>query len=228
MPIDLCSNGKWRIGTGPCQYKTKADAKKAYKAYLAQKHTTGTTKITGSAQEMAAGEIKKYIDPGKYQEIKQSDNQPRFEAFVIGQEGESKGNLIVEGKDMGSFVKVWTKSAIQKMSDKLRVGTKAFMHHMKDTNEHLGRVIVGEIVGKVVKIVKDKLSVIGIAYFKPEYRSQPLDVPSIETDLTIDKKSHEVLDLDDISGVAFGNSAIHKPGFSGATLQGTLQEMTEE
>ncbi|MBD3360261.1 hypothetical protein GF366_00495 [Candidatus Peregrinibacteria bacterium] len=39
MPVRKCSNGKWRIGSGKCIYKTKSSAEKAYKAYLAKKHS---------------------------------------------------------------------------------------------------------------------------------------------------------------------------------------------
>jgi hypothetical protein len=37
MPVVKCSNGKWRIGNGPCMYHTKAAAERAYRAYLAEK-----------------------------------------------------------------------------------------------------------------------------------------------------------------------------------------------
>ena len=38
MPVRKCSNGKYRIGDGPCMYKTKKSAMMAYKAYLAKKY----------------------------------------------------------------------------------------------------------------------------------------------------------------------------------------------
>lgn len=38
MPVNKCSNGKYRIGSGPCMYTSKAKAEKAYKAYLAKKN----------------------------------------------------------------------------------------------------------------------------------------------------------------------------------------------
>jgi hypothetical protein len=43
MPVRKCSNGKWRIGNGPCMYTSKAKADRAYKAYLAKK-AKGKTK----------------------------------------------------------------------------------------------------------------------------------------------------------------------------------------
>lgn len=37
MPVKKCKNGKYRIGSGPCAYQTKAAADSAYRAYLAKK-----------------------------------------------------------------------------------------------------------------------------------------------------------------------------------------------
>lgn len=39
MPVLKCSNGKWRIGTGECMYKSKESADRAYAGYLAAKHS---------------------------------------------------------------------------------------------------------------------------------------------------------------------------------------------
>ena len=36
MPVYKCSNGKYRIGDGPCMYTSKDSAERAYRAYLAQ------------------------------------------------------------------------------------------------------------------------------------------------------------------------------------------------
>jgi len=39
MPVKKCSNNKYKIGSGKCMYKSKASAKRAYKAYKAKKHS---------------------------------------------------------------------------------------------------------------------------------------------------------------------------------------------
>ena len=127
---------------------------------------------------------------------------------------------------IGSVVKRWVKSAIQMMADRLKIGTKVFGYHGAD-NKHQGRVAIGEIVGKAIQTIGNKFSVIGIAYVRPEYRKQNYDIASVEADITLDKKTNEVVDIKEITGVALGNSTIHKPGFPGATLQGALQEMAE-
>lgn len=37
MPVRSCGNGKYRIGSGRCMYKSKASANRAYQAYRAKK-----------------------------------------------------------------------------------------------------------------------------------------------------------------------------------------------
>jgi len=43
MPVRKVGN-KWKIGSGKAMYKTKAAADRAYKAYLAKKHSKGKKK----------------------------------------------------------------------------------------------------------------------------------------------------------------------------------------
>jgi len=62
MPVYKCPNGKWRIGSGPCMYKTKEAAEKAYRAYRAKKGNSSmkekifTETVTfGSAHSLILG-----------------------------------------------------------------------------------------------------------------------------------------------------------------------------
>jgi len=41
MPVAQCSNGRYRIGSGPCIYTSKASAERAYAAYRAKEHSKG-------------------------------------------------------------------------------------------------------------------------------------------------------------------------------------------
>lgn len=43
MPVKKC-NGKYKIGSGKCMYKSKAAAERAYRAYKAKKHSKGKRK----------------------------------------------------------------------------------------------------------------------------------------------------------------------------------------
>ena len=37
MPVIRCPNGKYKIGSGKCMYKSRQSAVKAYQAYMANK-----------------------------------------------------------------------------------------------------------------------------------------------------------------------------------------------
>ncbi len=47
MPVYKCANGKFRIGSGPCQYPTREAAERAYSGYKASKGKKKTTKKRG-------------------------------------------------------------------------------------------------------------------------------------------------------------------------------------
>ncbi len=176
--------------------------------------------------EMASSEILQHIPASIYEEIKARDQHPVFRAYVIGHEGISEGTVVGHG----NMVKRWFDSAIHKIVDRLQYGTKVFHLHAK-TNEHEGRQSIGEIVGKAKEIIKDKLSAIAITYIKPEYKDLPLDVASMEADIYLnDDRNKGIFDVnvEDITGIALGNSAVNRPGFPGATLVVQLQEFENQ
>lgn len=42
MPVYKCPGGKYRIGSGTCMYDSKEAAERAYAAYRAKKHDSGS------------------------------------------------------------------------------------------------------------------------------------------------------------------------------------------
>ena len=181
-------------------------------------------KFLAKLQNMAASEIMNIIPHDVYEEIKKQDPTPLFQAYVVGHEGEVTGRMV----GMGEKVLHWFSSAVNKLWEKLKYGTKIFHGHNIDSG-HEGRPSIGEVVGKVVKTIKDKVNAIAIAYIYPDYRGLPLDVASIEVDVNInpDDSVHDV-DVGDITGIALGNSAVDKPGFAGATLLSQIQAFAND
>jgi len=172
---------------------------------------------------MAGTDILSLIPASEYERIKGEDKKPVFKAYVVGQEGISTGR--VEGA--GNVVKRWLATAIQKLHDKIRFGTKVFHNHA-ETNRHEGRTAIGEIVGKALKMIDDRMSAVAVAYIKPAYRRLPLDVASIEADIRLrDDDGVYDADVGEITGVALGSSATSKPGFAGATLLAQIQEFAD-
>jgi len=175
-------------------------------------------KFTAKLQQMASSEIINIIPNDIYEEIKQRDPHPLFQAYVVGHEGEATGEVV----GAGTKVLNWFSSAINKIWKKLSYGTKVFHGHNIDSS-HEGRQSIGEVVGKAIKTIKDKVNAIAIMYIHPEFRDLPLNVASIEVDMDIiDNNVHDV-NVGDITGIALGNSAVDKPGFADAGLLSQIQ-----
>ena len=177
-------------------------------------------KFRAKLQSMAANEILSMITPQTLERIRKSDPKPLFKAFVIGQEGEASANLVGVGK----IVKTWFKDAIGKLSRRMYSGMPLFHGHA-ETNSQDGRTPIGEVVGTSTLDIGGKFSAFVATYIYPEYKNLPLDIASIEADITTDGFNSEIhaINVEDVTAIALGNSAIESPGFPGATLLGAVQ-----
>ena len=182
-------------------------------------------KIKAILLAMAANEIKQMIPPYLLEDIKRRDPKPLFKAFVIGQEGKAEATLV----SVGNVIKTWFADAIGKLSRKIWPGMKLFHNH-GETNDHEGRDQIGEVAGVRAKSVDGKFSTVIAAYVFPEFSNLPLDIASIEAVINIDDNRDGVhaVDVEDVTGIALGNSALNRPGFPGATLIGTLQAFAKD
>ncbi len=62
MPVHKCPNGKYRIGSGGCNFNSKAEVEVAYKAYLAKKKDSKKEEIVISTNLQGLDGIQKSID----------------------------------------------------------------------------------------------------------------------------------------------------------------------
>ena len=178
--------------------------------------------------EMAESEIMDMVSTAQYMRIKLVDPKPVFRAYVVGHEGKSTGTVAAFGQKLGSVVKKWYQAAIRKLHDKIDVGLKLFHSHV-DTNEHIGRQQIGEVVGRALKTIDEKLSVVIAAYIEPQFRNLPLDIASIEANIYLtDNDGIYEADVETVSGIALGSSRVETPGFAGATLLGQVQAFAEK
>jgi hypothetical protein len=179
-------------------------------------------KTTVHLQLMAAGEIMQYIPPATIEAIRQKDDHPLFRAYCIGEEGNATPNVI----GMGGRVLNWMRAAISAMVTKLQFGTKIFLNHAA-TNEHDGRTVVGELVGKALEYIGGKMRAVAVTYIYPQYRDVPADAASIEADIEVDPSGRSnVVDgvhLLGVTGIAVGDSRYNKPAFAAAGLVAQLQ-----
>jgi len=184
-------------------------------------------RIRATLHCMAESEIRSMIPADKLKEIKAKCAKPVFRAYVVGHEGEARGNLV----GVGNIVKKWFSDMVQKLNEKIGIGLQLFHGHA-ETNDTEGRVPIGEVVAKKIMTIKDKLSSVMIGWIFPDYCNLPLDVASIEADVDLEGSIKGgnlfVSDVNDITGIALGNSEIETPGFPGATLLGQLQAFAEK
>jgi len=175
---------------------------------------------------MASSEIADMIPEQTIREIKKTDPNPLFRAYVVAHEGEARGNLV----GYGNIVKKWYRAIVDKLHDKIEAGLQLFHGHGA-TNDQAGRLPIGRVVGKTRKIINGAWSSIVACYINPDQRKLNLDVASIEAsmDLDVDSKGNLVAtDIQDVSAIALGNSEIETPGFAGATLLGQLQAFAKD
>jgi len=183
-------------------------------------------KIRVALHCMASSEIAGMIPEETIAEIKKTDPNPLFRAYVVAHEGEAKGNLV----GYGNIVKKWYRAIVDKLHEKIEAGLQLFHGHGA-TNDQAGRIPIGRVVGKALKEIAGRWSSIVACYIEPASRRLNLDVASIEAeiDLDVDGKGNIIAnDVNNVSAIALGNSEIETPGFVGATLLGQLQAFAKE
>lgn len=171
---------------------------------------------------MAASEIASMIDPQTMSRIRAQDPHPLFKAFVIGHEGESEGYLV----GVGNIIKRWYRYAVEELNRKINAGLELFHGHA-ETNHEPNRSSIGEVVGKRLMAIGDRVSSVIACYIYPSFRHLPLDVASIEAEVQLEddrkKGGLYIAEVGRVTGIALASSAVEKPGFAGATLLGELQ-----
>lgn len=176
-------------------------------------------------QAMPDADVLDLIPTNKFLEMKRRDPHPLFKAYVVGQEGFFSPKVVGKGQQLME----WVDSTIRRIVDKLKLGTKVFIDHNEDSS-HAGRQSVGEVVGTGLDWIDEKTSALAVVYIKPDFRDMNLDVASLELQAEIQDQGQDIPNvlIDDITGIALGDSRIHKPAFPGATLQGELQAFVDK
>jgi len=177
--------------------------------------------LTATIQAISKSELDGIVDPYFIKTIKDTDPNPEIRVYSIGHEGNA--NLHLPG--IGTKTFTWIQAAVHWIADKLSLGTAVFDRHDPNTNSQIGRIKIGEVVGKAVRQIGDRLNTLAAIYIYPEYKSRPLDVASIEAEIEYGHDGFQAWPtaIKTVSGVALSNSGIDTPGFPGATLLGAVQ-----
>ena len=153
--------------------------------------------------------------------VKETDPSPEIRVYSIGHEGTA--NMHLPG--IGNKTFTWIQAAVQWLADRLNLGTAVFDRHDPSTNAHDGRTQIGQVIGKSVKHIGDRLNTLAAIHIFPQFKSRPLDVASIEAEIEYDHDQYQAwpTQIHNVSGIALSNSGIDNPGFPGATLLGAVQ-----
>lgn len=116
----------------------------------------------------------------------------------------------------------WPKIIIEKISSIVKTGTKFFLNHGKETNDHDNRKPLGEVLVSTLKNIGGKLSNIVIGHFPDENSVKNLDVISMEADINTDNNNN-VKDVFGITGIAMASSNNESPAFPGAVRLAAIQ-----
>jgi hypothetical protein len=182
--------------------------------------------IQAKILHMAQDEILGLIPKDTIERIKQSDPTPEFRVYCIGHEGDANPQILSYGQKI-AMVLNYVKDMVVKIADRLQFGTPIFHQHA-GANTSDGREQIGEVVGKAVRNIQNKISALAAVYLYPQYRKMQLDIASIESINVFVPKSDsaaEVIDVREVTGIALASSATEKPAFAGATLLGAIQAL---
>jgi len=177
--------------------------------------------LTATIQAATQSELDDLVDPLVKRYIKDHDPEPDIRVYSVGHEGNA--NLHLPGIGKKTFT--WIQAAVRWVADKLRLGTPVFDRHDPNTNSHQGRNQIGEIVGKAVRQIGDRMNTLASIYIYPQFKSRPLDIARIEAEIEYNHDGSQAWPtaIKNVSGVALSSSDIDTPGFPGATLLGAVQ-----
>lgn len=182
------------------------------------------TNIIARVQNMSKSETLNIVSQDTLERIKKTDKKPEIKVYSIAHEGQAQSTELTFGGKIKKAME-YVKDMVVKIGDRLKIGTPIFNRHA-ETNTTENRTQIGELIGKTVRYVGDKLSTLAAVYIYPEYKKLPLDVASFEADVEYTQKqdgTNQAIDIDNISGIALSNSEIDKPAFENATLLAVVQ-----
>lgn len=175
--------------------------------------------IQASELNLSPEELKQKIPKEKLEALK---GKGVLQAYSLAHEGTSHPKVLGEGIQ----VLKWPKAVIRQLAEKIKTGTKFFIGH-KETNAQDNRESVGEILNSFVKEIGGRLVNVIVGHFPNKDKVEDMDICSMEADVYTDTENI-VGDVNDISGIALGNSDKESPAFPGALRLSTVQCFDEK
>lgn len=163
-------------------------------------------------------ELRQHVSAEKLEALK---GKGILQAYTLAHEGESRPRVIGQGTQTLR----WPRAVIRTLSDKIKTGIKFFVGHGAD-NSNEGRESVGEVLSSFTKEIAGKLSNIIIGWFPSKEKVQTMDTCSMEADIHTDEE-FIVGDINEVTGIALGNSQQDHPAFPGALRLSMVQCFVE-
>lgn len=185
-------------------------------------------RILAHVSEMSAMEC---LPIGILNSLKRLDPHPYLVVYDIGGEGVSDGR-VGNTKER----KIWSFRAIKKLANKIKDGAVGIIHGHNRPGENT-RKRIGNVIHAFTKDIKNSLHALAVAHITDtstieNIKNGKLDVCSIEGNVLLARENKQstwfVKDVDEIINLAIGSSAVDSPGFSGAGVLATIQEMNKE
>ena len=201
-------------------------ARQQIKDLMKQEHLS--VNILAHISEMAATDV---LPISVIQKIKELDPHPFFVVYDIGGEGVSLGKI-----DHKKEKKIWSFSAIKELAHKVKEDKAGIIRGHNIPGENTKRS-GGQIIHAFTKRIKDSLHAIAIAWLTDnqlikDVQDGILDVCSIEGDVLLARESPTntwfIKSIEQIKNLALGSSSVEDPGFAGAGILATIQEMNKE
>jgi len=192
----------------------------------------GMVLILSGVEEMGGNEVRDRIGKSRYQAIRERDPHPMFVELLAGHEGWSSGKLVTKVGPTRPARKLWTRKKVSELAQRLKQGVPVYLFH---SQERKPRRPVGEIIASAERWVKGVFGACGIAYItdpevKKRIKDGELDTCSIEAEVECHRSPQDrentwmVNAVRKVTGIALGNSRLHKPGFPGAALLAAVEE----
>ena len=185
-------------------------------------------RIFAHISEMSASDC---ISSELLQQIKRTDPHPFLVVYDVGGEGVSSGKI-----DHKKERKIWSFRAIKELSRRIKEGAVGIIHGHNAPGEDIKRK-VGRVIHSFTKTIKDSLHALAVAHITDsdiidDIKSGKLNICSIEGNVLLAREDKFstwfVKDVDKITNLAIGSSSVNNPGFSGAGVLATIQEMNKE
>jgi len=170
------------------------------------------------------------LPPTVLAEIKKTDPHPFFAVYDVGGEGISTGTLNNKKER-----KIWSFAAIKELARKLKEAAVGIIIGHNKLNEDT-KPKYGRLVYAFTKTIQNSLHAIAVAHISDpsiisQIKSKELDVCSIEGDVVLARETPQsnwfIKSIDKIQNLALGSSSVTSPGFVGAGILATIQELSQ-